>query len=184
MELIEQEFSIKTEIDIPGRSGISIASGAPPRSIVIVLAAWKRRSILPPTSITSTKVPFLPAVTSRTRTLLKPSTISGQRSRLAAETGAGQCGRHSPSPANYSCWNARSYSPPIRQAGSLGIAISEAVEDAATHFDTNYALGNVLNHVLLQQTVIGQEARLQMQLAGEEPDVVIGCFEGGAIAEG
>jgi tryptophan synthase beta chain len=64
--------------------------------------------------------------------------------------------------------------------GSLGIAISEAVEDAATHADTNYALGSVLNHVLLHQTVIGQEAKLQMQQAGEEPEVVIGCFGGGS----
>jgi tryptophan synthase beta chain len=64
--------------------------------------------------------------------------------------------------------------------GSLGIAISEAVEDAATHSDTNYALGSVLNHVMLHQTVIGQEARLQMQIAGEVPDVVIGCFGGGS----
>jgi len=64
--------------------------------------------------------------------------------------------------------------------GSLGIAISEAVEDAATHPDTNYALGSVLNHVMLHQTVIGQEARLQMAMAGEEPDVVIGCFGGGS----
>ena len=64
--------------------------------------------------------------------------------------------------------------------GSLGIAISEAVEDAATHEDTNYSLGSVLNHVVLHQTVIGQEAKLQMALAGEEPDVVIGCFGGGS----
>ncbi|MGD0498819.1 MAG: TrpB-like pyridoxal phosphate-dependent enzyme [Bryobacteraceae bacterium] len=64
--------------------------------------------------------------------------------------------------------------------GSLGIAISEAVEDAATHADTNYSLGSVLNHVLLHQTVIGQEAKLQLQLAGEEPEVVIGCFGGGS----
>src|SRR6476619_6034998 len=64
--------------------------------------------------------------------------------------------------------------------GSLGIAISEAVEDAATHADTNYALGSVLNHVMLHQTVIGQEAKLQMGLAGEDPDVVIGCFGGGS----
>jgi tryptophan synthase beta chain len=64
--------------------------------------------------------------------------------------------------------------------GSLGIAISEAVEDAATHADTNYALGSVLNHVMLHQTVIGQEAKLQMRQAGEEPDVVIGCFGGGS----
>ena len=64
--------------------------------------------------------------------------------------------------------------------GSLGIAISEAVEDAATHADTNYSLGSVLNHVMLHQTVIGQEAKLQMALAGEEPDVLIGCFGGGS----
>ena len=64
--------------------------------------------------------------------------------------------------------------------GSLGIAISEAVEDAATHADTNYALGSVLNHVMLHQTVIGQEAKQQMAMAGEEPDVVIGCFGGGS----
>jgi tryptophan synthase beta chain len=64
--------------------------------------------------------------------------------------------------------------------GSLGIAISEAVEDAATHSDTNYALGSVLNHVMLHQTVIGQEAKLQMEQAGEEPEVVIGCFGGGS----
>jgi len=64
--------------------------------------------------------------------------------------------------------------------GSLGIAISEAVEDAATHPDTNYSLGSVLNHVLLHQTVIGVEARKQMLLAGDEPDVVIGCFGGGS----
>ena len=64
--------------------------------------------------------------------------------------------------------------------GSLGIAISEAVEDAATHADTNYALGSVLNHVMLHQTVIGQEAKKQMALAGEDPDVVIGCFGGGS----
>ena len=64
--------------------------------------------------------------------------------------------------------------------GSLGIAISEAVEDAATHPDTNYALGSVLNHVMLHQTVIGQEAKLQMAQAGEEPEVVIGCFGGGS----
>jgi len=67
-----------------------------------------------------------------------------------------------------------------KSPGSLGIAISEAVEDAATHDDTRYALGSVLNHVLLHQTVIGQEAKKQMELAGEYPDVVIGCHGGGS----
>jgi tryptophan synthase beta chain len=64
--------------------------------------------------------------------------------------------------------------------GSLGIAISEAVEDAATRDDTKYALGSVLNHVLLHQTVIGQEAIEQMGMAGESPDIVIGCTGGGS----
>jgi tryptophan synthase beta chain len=68
--------------------------------------------------------------------------------------------------------------------GSLGIAISEAVEDAATHGDTNYSLGSVLNHVLLHQTVIGLEARQQMEMAGEYPDVVIGCVGGGSNFSG
>jgi tryptophan synthase beta chain len=64
--------------------------------------------------------------------------------------------------------------------GSLGIAISEAVEDAATHDDTNYSLGSVLNHVLLHQTIIGLEAKKQMEKAGVYPDVVIGCVGGGS----
>jgi tryptophan synthase beta chain len=64
--------------------------------------------------------------------------------------------------------------------GSLGMAISEAVEDAATRDDTKYALGSVLNHVLLHQTVIGLEAQEQMAMAGEEPDVIIGCAGGGS----
>lgn len=64
--------------------------------------------------------------------------------------------------------------------GSLGIAISEAVEDAATRDDTNYSLGSVLNHVLLHQTIIGQEAKKQMEKAGVYPDIVIGCVGGGS----
>jgi tryptophan synthase beta chain len=64
--------------------------------------------------------------------------------------------------------------------GSLGIAISEAVEDAAGRDDTAYSLGSVLNHVLLHQTVIGQEALAQMELAGAFPDVVVGCVGGGS----
>jgi tryptophan synthase beta chain len=64
--------------------------------------------------------------------------------------------------------------------GSLGIAISEAVEVAAGDEQTNYALGSVLNHVLLHQTVIGQESLAQMEKAGEYPDTVIGCVGGGS----
>ncbi|MDA3935264.1 MAG: TrpB-like pyridoxal phosphate-dependent enzyme [Actinomycetota bacterium] len=64
--------------------------------------------------------------------------------------------------------------------GSLGMAISEAVEDAFSREDTHYCLGSVLNHVCLHQTVIGQEAILQMEMAGEEPDVVVACVGGGS----
>ena len=64
--------------------------------------------------------------------------------------------------------------------GSLGMAISEAVEDAATRDDTKYSLGSVLNHVLLHQTVVGLEALEQMEMAGEDPDVIIACAGGGS----
>lgn len=64
--------------------------------------------------------------------------------------------------------------------GSLGIAISEAVEDAATHDDAKYTLGSVLNHVLLHQTVIGQETQRQLELADVRPDTLIGCVGGGS----
>ena len=68
--------------------------------------------------------------------------------------------------------------------GSLGIAISEAVEDAATHSNTNYSLGSVLNHVCLHQTVIGQEAKKQLDMADEKADIVIACAGGGSNCAG
>jgi len=68
--------------------------------------------------------------------------------------------------------------------GSLGIAISEAVEEAASREDTKYSIGSALNHVLLHQTVIGQEAIKQMEMAGDAPDVVIGCAGGGSNFSG
>jgi tryptophan synthase beta chain len=64
--------------------------------------------------------------------------------------------------------------------GSLGIAISEAVEDAVLREDTHYSLGSVLNHVMLHQTIIGQESIKQMEMAGEEPDIIIACAGGGS----
>ncbi len=64
--------------------------------------------------------------------------------------------------------------------GSLGMAISEAVEDAATRDDTKYALGSVLNHVLMHQTVIGLEAMEQMAMAGDKPDILVACTGGGS----
>jgi tryptophan synthase beta chain len=69
---------------------------------------------------------------------------------------------------------------PNNWSGSLGIAISEAVEVAATNADTRYALGSVLNHVLLHQTIIGEEALLQMEMAGDTPTHIVGCTGGGS----
>jgi tryptophan synthase beta chain len=71
-----------------------------------------------------------------------------------------------------------------KHPGSLGIAISEAVEVAAQREDTKYALGSVLNHVLLHQTVIGQEAMAQFDMANDYPDIVIGCTGGGSNFSG
>lgn len=68
--------------------------------------------------------------------------------------------------------------------GSLGIAISEAVEDAATHADTNYSLGSVLNHVCLHQTIIGLEAKKQLEMVDEYPDIVMACVGGGSNFSG
>jgi len=67
-----------------------------------------------------------------------------------------------------------------KHPGSLGIAISEAVEIAASRDDTKYALGSVLNHVLLHQTVIGKEAMMQFEMADDHPDVIVGCTGGGS----
>ena len=81
-------------------------------------------------------------------------------------------------------WGASVVPSPVDQPGhpgSLGLAISDAVRDAASRDDSHYSLGSVLNHVLLHQTVIGLEAKEQLALAGEErPDVVIGCCGGGS----
>lgn len=68
--------------------------------------------------------------------------------------------------------------------GSLGIAISEAVEDAATHNDTNYSIGSVLNHVLLHQTIIGEETKKQFEMIDEYPDYIFGCIGGGSNFSG
>jgi tryptophan synthase beta chain len=85
-----------------------------------------------------------------------------------------------PSPSPYTNYGRMVLEQHPDSNGSLGIAISEALEDAATSADTNYALGSVLNHVLLHQSIIGLEAKKQMQLAGAYPDVIIGCCGGGS----
>jgi tryptophan synthase beta chain len=68
--------------------------------------------------------------------------------------------------------------------GSLGIAISEAIEDAATHEDTKYSIGSVVNHVLLHQTIVGLEVEKQLEKVGEKPDIMIGCVGGGSNFSG
>ncbi|MCS7231285.1 MAG: TrpB-like pyridoxal phosphate-dependent enzyme [Elusimicrobiota bacterium] len=85
-----------------------------------------------------------------------------------------------PSPTNFTNAGRKVLEENPDSPGSLGIAISEAVEDAATHEDTKYSLGSVLNHVLLHQTIIGLETKKQLELIGEKPDVMIGCVGGGS----
>ena len=85
-----------------------------------------------------------------------------------------------PSPSNLTEVGKKILAENPDSTGSLGIAISEAVEVAAQRDDTKYALGSVLNHVLLHQTVVGQEAIRQMELADDYPDVIVGCTGGGS----
>jgi tryptophan synthase beta chain len=217
MALIEQEFSPKPEIDIPGE-------------VLDIYRLWRptplyraRRleaALGTPAHIYYKYEGVSPAGSHKPNTAVPQAFYNKQAGikRIATETGAGQWG----SALSLACtmfgmectvymvkisfqqkpyrrmmmnaWGAEVIPSPSDQTnagravlaehpdspGSLGIAISEAVEDAATHGDTNYSLGSVLNHVLMHQTVIGQETKLQMQMAGEEPDVVIGCFGGGS----
>jgi tryptophan synthase beta chain len=95
-------------------------------------------------------------------------------------------------------WGAEVYSSPTKltksgqailekdpeTSGSLGISISEAVEDAATHENTNYALGSVLNHVVLHQTIIGMEMKKQFKKIDKYPDIILGCVGGGSNFSG
>lgn len=97
--------------------------------------------------------------------------------RIMMETWGGKV---IPSPSNLTNSGRSVLEKDPNNPGSLGIAISEAVEDAATHSDTHYALGSVLNHVLLHQTVIGLEAQKQLTDMGIYPDVVIACVGGGS----
>ncbi|WP_433062309.1 TrpB-like pyridoxal phosphate-dependent enzyme [Dactylosporangium sp. CS-033363] len=85
-----------------------------------------------------------------------------------------------PSPSSLTAAGRKVLADAPDSPGSLGIAISEAVEVAAQAADTNYALGSVLNHVLLHQTIIGEEALLQLAKAGDTPDVIVGCTGGGS----
>ncbi len=97
--------------------------------------------------------------------------------RLMMQTWGASC---YPSPSDRTDFGRKVLAETPDTPGSLGIAISEAIEDAVKRDDTHYSLGSVLNHVLLHQTIIGLEAKKQMELAGEYPDVVIGCHGGGS----
>jgi len=97
--------------------------------------------------------------------------------RIMMETWGAKC---VPSPSTDTKAGRDALAKDPKNGGSLGLAISEAVEDAVTHDNTHYSLGSVLNHVLLHQTVIGQEAMKQMELAGYYPDIIIGCVGGGS----
>ncbi len=97
--------------------------------------------------------------------------------RIMMETWGGKC-VPSPSPDTNAGRKFLAENP--EHSGSLGIAISEAIEDAVTSKDTKYSLGSVLNHVLMHQTIIGLEAEKQFAMVGEYPDVVIGCAGGGS----
>jgi tryptophan synthase beta chain len=101
--------------------------------------------------------------------------------RILMETWGAEC---IPSPSERTQYGKRVLQNDPKCPGSLGIAISEAIEDAATHEDTKYSLGSVLNHVLLHQTVVGLEAKKQMDIAGDYPDVIFGCVGGGSNFSG
>jgi len=217
MELIEQEFSSKPQIDIPGE-------------VLDIYRLWRatplyrarrlEKALDTPAHIYYKYEGTSPAGSHKPNTAVAQAYYNKRAGmkRLATETGAGQWGSalalacrlfglectvymvrvsydqkpyrrmmmHTwgaevfPSPSDHTNSGRGVLAATPDSPGSLGIAISEAVEDAATHPDTNYSLGSVLNHVMLHQTVIGQEAKLQMEQAGEEPEVVIGCFGGGS----
>ena len=101
--------------------------------------------------------------------------------RTLMETWGAEC---VPSPSDRTEYGRRVLREDPKCPGSLGMAISEAIEDAVTHDNTHYSLGSVLNHVLLHQTVIGLEAKRQLELIDEYPDVIFGCVGGGSNFSG
>ena len=217
MSLLEQEFSSKPEIDIPGEV-LDIYKLW--RATPLMRARRLEKALDTPAHIYYKHEGTSPAGSHKPNTAVAQAFYNKQAGikRLSTETGAGQwgsalslaCGMFGLECTVYmvkisyqqkpyrrmlmNTWGAEVFASPSDHTnagravlaqhpdslGSLGIAISEAVEDAATHSDTNYALGSVLNHVMLHQTVIGKEAKLQMDQACERPDVVIGCFGGGS----
>jgi len=217
MELLEQEMSDQSWIDIP-------------EEVLNILYLWRPSPLVRATALeqalgTKAKIYYKyegvsPSGSHKTNSAVAQAYYNKREGvkRLATETGAGQWGsalsfatqkfglecmvymvRCSFEQKPYrksmmKTWGADVIPSPSDQTssgraileqfpdtpGSLGIAISEAVEDAATRDDTKYALGSVLNHVVHHQTIIGLEAKRQLEIAGDYPDVLVGCCGGGS----
>jgi tryptophan synthase beta chain len=207
MALIEQEMTQAPVVDIPGPVIDILRLWRP---TPLVRARRLEEALGTPARIYFKDESVSPAGSHKPNTAVAQAYYNQQAGtrRLATETGAGQWGsalafacaqfdleckvymvRASYQQKPYrrvlmETWGADVVPSPVDQPdhpGSLGTAISDAVRDAATREDSHYALGSVLNHVLLHQTVIGLEAKEQLALAGEDrPDVVIGCVGGGS----
>src|SRR3989440_5707481 len=207
MGLIAQEVSTEPWIDVPGEVLDILRLWRP---TPLVRAERLERALGTPARIYFKDESVSPAGSHKPNTAVAQAFYNKADgvARLATETGAGQWGtalafacrqfdleckvymvRASFEQKPYrkilmETWGAEVVPSPVDQPGhpgSLGLAISDAVRDAASRADTHYSLGSVLNHVLLHQTVIGLEAKEQLALAGEtRPDVVIGCRGGGS----
>jgi tryptophan synthase beta chain len=207
LALIAQEMATEPWIDVPGEVLDILRLWRP---TPLVRAERLERALGTPARIYFKDESVSPAGSHKPNTAVPQAFYNRAEGtpRLATETGAGQWGSalaFACSQFDLECkvymvrasyeqkpyrrvlmetWGADVVPSPVDEAdhpGSLGMAISDAVRDAATRDDTHYSLGSVLNHVLLHQTVIGLEAKEQLQLAGEErPDVVIGSCGGGS----
>jgi tryptophan synthase beta chain len=207
MALIAQEVSADPWIDIPGEVLDILRLWRP---TPLVRAVRLERALGTPARIYFKDESVSPAGSHKPNTAVPQAFYNQQEgiTRLSTETGAGQWGtalsfacrqydleckvymvRASYEQKPYrrvlmETWGGEVVPSPVddpESPGSLGLAISDAVRDAASRDDTHYSLGSVLNHVLLHQTVIGLEAKEQLAAAGESrPDVVIGCCGGGS----
>ncbi len=207
MALIGQEVSTDPYIDIPGAVLDVLRLWRP---TPLVRAERLERALGTPARIYFKDESVSPAWSHKPNTAVPQAFYNKQEGvkRLTTETGAGQWGsalafasalfgleckvymvRASYQQKPYrrvmmETWGAEVVPSPVDEPdhpGSLGKAISDAVRDAVSRDDSHYSLGSVLNHVLLHQTVIGQEAKQQLELAGERlPDVIIGCCGGGS----
>jgi tryptophan synthase beta chain len=207
MALIAQEVSTETTVDIPGPVLDVLRLWRP---TPLVRATRLEKALGTPARIYYKDESVSPAGSHKPNTAVPQAYYNKAEgvARLTTETGAGQWGSalaFASSVFELECmvymvrasfeqkpyrrmlmetWGARVVPSPVDDAthpGSLGTAISDAVRDAAAREDSHYSLGSVLNHVLLHQTIIGLEAKQQLQLAGERlPDVVIGSCGGGS----